>query len=174
MKDHLHFQCVGYKEYLDEIAPTIFKKLEKAIPDPNYKFILAINEAVLNAAKYSVYGVLSAQMDIDVRIDDFEIRARIESQTQPFDAIQYRDNLVKLAEDPKTGNLDWGDYTGVSELSRGFWIILSAVDYLIIESTGQHISLIRRLPWNRANDTQKINKIVPRFCVESQTGVIIP
>ncbi len=174
MKDHLHFQCIGYKEYLDEAAPKILPVLEKAVPDPNYKFVLAVNEAVLNAAKYSVYGVLSAQIDIDVRVDDLELRVRIESQTQPFDAIQYRDNLVKLAEDPKYGNLDWGDYTGVSDMSRGFWIILSAVDYLIIEATGQHITLVRRLPWDRADDTCKINKIVPRFCVESQTGVIIP
>ncbi len=174
MKNHRHFQCTGYKEYLEEVAPKLVSIFEELMPDPDSKYFLAVNEAVLNAAKYSVFGVLTAQMDIDVRVDETEIRTRIDSQTNPFDAIQFRDHLKKLADDPATAAKDWGDYTGVSDMSRGFWIILSAVDYMVIEATGQHITLVRRLPWNRADDTSQIGRIAPRFCVETQTGVIIP
>lgn len=174
MKDHQHFDCVGYKEYLESVQPKLVEIFEKVLPDPDSRFLLAVNEAALNAAKYSVYGLLSAQMSIDVRIDELEVRTRIDSQTQPFDAVQYRDRLKDLATDPKYALMDWGEYTGTSDMSRGFWFMLCAVDYLIIEATGQHITLVRRLPWNRADDTCKIGKIASRFCVESQTGVIIP
>lgn len=153
------------KELVDIFAPVL--------PDPESRFLLAVNEAALNAAKYSVYGVLSAQISIDIYFDSHEVRVRIKSQTQPFDVLQYRDRLRQLAEDPKTMHLDWGEYTGVSDKSRGFWYMLSAVDYLVIEATGQHITLVRRLPFHRSDDSMVIRKIVPRFNVESPTGVIL-
>ncbi len=172
MKKHISYHCNGYKEYLD-VSKQLLHVFNPILPDPDARFILAVNEAALNAAKYSVYGVLSAQIYIDVHIDTHEVRVRIESQTQPFDAVQYKERLKKLAEDPNTMDLDWGDYTGVSDKSRGFWYMLSAVDYLIVEATGQHVTLVRRLPFHRSDDSTIIRKIVPRFNVESANGVIL-
>ena len=49
------------------------------------------------------------------RISENDITVRVSSKPQPFNAKNYQMQLRELANDPKMGNLDWGDYTGTTD-----------------------------------------------------------
>lgn len=165
-----NFSFKGYQNYepiqesLDELLKDIFGK-------ENLPFLIAINEAVLNAAKYSVYGLREADIHISVRILTDEVRVTVASETHPFDAVKYRERLQSLLVDEVTAALDWGDYIGDSDAGRGFWYILTAVDYLYIDEKGQEITLVARIPMTVLPEVKRLDYLIPKFYVR-QNGVI--
>lgn len=165
------YKIVGYDAYFDEVLPKLQKILSQRIYDEDSYFIIAINEAVCNAARYSVYGYEEAQIKIELIITAEDITVTVESKTKPFDAVKYRDELKRLKEDPNFKDMPWFQYTGASIRSRGLWMIMMAVDYLYMESNGDKISLNISLPYRKEEITRTIGELVPRFYIEKD-GVI--
>ncbi|MBR3623580.1 MAG: hypothetical protein IKN12_11285 [Selenomonadaceae bacterium] len=165
------FDIVGYDAYFDDVLPDLQAILSKEIADENYSFLIAINEAVCNAAKYSVYGYDQARISIELVVTPEDITASIKSKTEPFDALEYRNNLIKLKDNPNYKDMPWSEYTGLSSKSRGFWMMMMAVDYFIIKADGDEIRLNISLPCRKEEISRTIGELVPRFFVEKD-GVI--
>lgn len=167
------FDLVGYEEYekiFDDLQSTIFEKMQS----PNYYFLSAITEAVLNAALYSEDGLKKTKIRINLNVSPDDIKVCVCSLSKPtfFDAKAYQKKLLELYKDPVLKELKWGEYTRCSEQSRGFWLMLTGVDYLVMDYLGRHISLCARVPFEAGSISLKIEDLVPKFYVMDKNGVI--
>ena len=162
----LNFRFVGYQNY-----EPIQKKMEdifiKAFLRKNSYFNMAVSEAIVNAARYAVKGPAEVEIRAQVRITETDITVKVSSDTQPFDAKGFQRQLRELASDPKYSNLDWGDYTGTTDMSRGFWYMLQAVDYLNVAEDGSYVELSASIPYVERKLNTSISFLVPKFMVDS-------
>ena len=165
------YDLVGYDAYFDTAFPEIEAALKDVLGDEEGHFLIAINEAVCNAAKYALDGDDKAAIKLELAITEDDVTASIACPTKHFDADRYRQDLQSLAANKQYRLLPWSDYTGVSARSRGFWLMLMAVDYLYIRHDGNSISLNVSRPWRQDVVTKTIGELVPRFLVE-KNGVI--
>ena len=163
-------RIVGYQNY-EAIHDKLKKLFLDAFCGDNPYFILAVNEAVCNAARYSILGPTKAKITIRTEIGEADIRVKISSATTKFDAMAYQHRLRKLAADSKYKNMACGDYTSDTDMSRGFWYMLEAVDYLVIDSDGEDITLSARIPYDYQPLDPRIGYLVPKFFVR-KNGVI--
>lgn len=170
MKTH-QYEFTGYQNY-EEVQKKLEHDCRIALGTDNYPFYLAVNEAVLNAAAYHVDGPEKARIRITLSIFAFDINVTVSAHTRPFDAGRYRDELRKLLADKEIREMDWGDYTADSDKSRGFWYILSAVEYCTVDVDGQEITLAVPRPYNPEKRlSMRIKDLVPKFYVKTN-GVI--
>ena len=161
----------GYQNY-EETEKKLRKFFDRAFGMSNPYFMIAVNEAVCNAARYSVDGMMQARIFIKVVLSENDLSVKVSSKTRPFNAEEYQQTLKKLAADPKLSEMDWGEYTAATEISRGFWYMLEAVDYLVVESDGSEVTLSARIPYRDYHPINtKIGFLVPRFFVK-KNGVI--
>ncbi len=96
------YEIVGYDAYFVDVLPDLTEILSE-LTDENSYFIIAINEAVCNAAKYSVYGYEEAKIKIELIITNEDVTATVISKTKPFNALEYRNKLLKLKENAVVG-----------------------------------------------------------------------
>lgn len=169
--DIYNYEIIGYEAY-QNILPELQQKLDDLLKDEEYHYVLAVNEAVCNAARYSVFGPAAAQIKIKLQITDCDISLTVMSQTRPFHAMRYKEQLVRLLDDKNFADMDWGDYTADTEKSRGFWYMLSGCDYLYIAEDGQEITLSTRTPYDKKYFTAKIKDLVPRFFVKKNEVIL--
>lgn len=152
--------------------PDLQKLVEETLLDKDDNFLIAVNEAVCNAAKYANNGSKLAPIDITITITPNEdVAVSVLSDTQPFNVEMFRDNMRKLANDPAWRDKNWCDYTGSTERSRGYWLMLMSVSYLYIRSDGKEVTLYADIPFRQENVTRKISDIVPRLLLQ-KNGVI--
>lgn len=156
------FSFRGYPEY-QEYLPKIEKIIQSRTDQP-FPLVLALNEAVCNAAKYSVAGPLNAEITVSMRIICSSIIIAVSARTIKFNALAYKKKLEKIAQD--NGNKVWTDYVGIDPVSRGFWIMLSAVDYLAIKDNGNVVKLFFNIDRLYDESSKKIAVLVRKFMVE--------
>ena len=166
------FRMIGLQKF-DRVAEKLYQLLEQAFGYKDEYFQQAVEEAVCNAARYSIYGPEKADITIIVRITAADVSVTVISPTHKFDAITYQLKLMKLL-DSKYKDMEWGDYVGLKLDSSGFWYMLTGVDYLLIDSEGQSITLSKTVKSHNPElpVTTKISCLVPRFLVR-QNGVIL-
>ncbi len=162
----LNYKFIGLQNY-EPIQDSIRNIFEKAFLRKNTYFDIAVDEAVGNAAKYAVKGLAEAEVHIQIRISENDITVRVASDTQSFNAKDYQMQLRELANDPKFSSLDWGDYTGTTDRSRGFWFMLQAVEYLVIAEDSSYVSLSTSIPYREKRLDTSIGFLVPKFIVDS-------
>ena len=165
-----HYLFFGYANY-KKILPCLQKDLA-VLNDPDYHYEIAINEAVCNAARYAIAGINEVEIRIDVYLREHDIKTVVSAQTKLFNTQRYQDKLKKLAQDPTTRDLEWGDYTADTERSRGFWFMLMSCNHLYIDSNGQRITLCARTDFNPSQIVTQIHDLVPKFLIEKE-GVIL-
>lgn len=166
------FEFSGLQNY-EKIADKLFLMIEQVFGFKDEYYQQAVEEAVCNAGRYSVYGPEQAKILINIRVAAYDIAVTIISKTHPFDALAYQKKLRSLANDTRYADMDWGDYVGLTTASSGFWYMLTGVDYLFIDSIGQSITLSKNtLRRAEMNVSTKISMLVPRFFVRDN-GVII-
>ena len=172
-RDIRHYHIIGYDAYFEEVMPDLQKIVEDTLLDKDDNFLIAINEAVCNAAKYANDGPSLAPIDIEVVITPGQdISVSVRSDTQPFNVEMFRDNMRKLAaDDSPWKDREWCDYTGSTERSRGYWLMLMSVSYLYIRSDGKEVTLYADIPFQKEHVTRKISDIVPRLLL-MKYGVI--
>lgn len=168
------FKFTGYQNYC-EVEKDIEKLFRRAFERDNPSFTIAVNEAMCNAARYSIYGITTAPIEITVRLSGYDIAVTVKSITEVFDTQKYQAELQELAKDPAICNMEWGDYLADNDASRGIWYMLTAVDYLYFDTLGQSVTLATRTDgksdmFNEPNT--KIGALVPKFLV-NEGGVIV-
>lgn len=165
------YDLTGYDSYFSSAMPEIQDVLREALRDENFLFLIAINEAVCNAARYSVEGHERAQIHLELVVTEEDVTASISCLTQPFNAEAYRQELWRMAERDEMRSMAWSDYTGTSARSRGFWMMLMAVDFLCVDVNGDKVTLCASRPWDDGMVTKEIGILAERFFVEKD-GVI--
>ena len=165
------FDFTGYQNY-EETQNILKEILLEAFHKDNVLFRLAINEAVCNAARYALAGVKNVQIYITVRITDSDVKVSVYAETRNFDAKAYQQKLLALLDNKDVAKLQWSDYTKDTEKSRGFWYILTAVDYLVVTDNGSEVTLCARRPFDGNEDMPRtLEFLIPKFLVK-QNGVI--
>ncbi|KHM52787.1 hypothetical protein NZ47_02830 [Anaerovibrio lipolyticus] len=166
-----NYNFVGYDEFFIKIMPEIIELITPhgISEDAVDEFVGSFTEAVCNAAQYSVDGMDSAKIFINLILTNEQLKITVGSVTTSFDANSLRSSLKKLAVS-EAGNLDWQQYVGTSQQGRGIWLMLSYFDAVCIGSDGNEITLISRLPL-RCTEVNTIKKIVHKFFVV-ENGVI--
>ena len=165
----------GYQNYA-VIRKRLKELYERAFEGDNSFFRVAVDEAVCNAARYAVDEITNVEVTIQTVITpETDIKVRIASVTQAFDALAHREKLMHLAYEPDNKGRDFGDVFLASTVSRGFWMMMTAVDYLIVEADGSAVTLSVSLPYKqdkKKKPTTRMDILVNRFLVR-RDGVII-
>ena len=169
--EHHQFEWTGYDTYYEDVMPKIETILQHALDDPDEHYLIAINEAVCNAARYSVAGPEQAKIQILMMLNDGDIKTIVQSETRPFNVMHFRHSLKQLADNPDTASMEWGMYTAESAKSRGYWIMLMACDYIAIDVTGKRVTLCAKRPFRPWHIRKQIQNLVPRLYLE-KNGVI--
>lgn len=165
------YNFVGYEQY-SEIAIAISNKLYEKFKVRNFATEIALNEAVINACKYSIFDISNAPVEIELKINERDFSISVKAPTKDFNVKKYRQNLLVLIDNPKYKNMDWGDYTGDSEKSRGFWYMLTACDYLYMSANTNKITLcISVEKFLEKKPVTGIYQLVSRFLIDDN-GVI--
>jgi len=166
------FEIIGLDDY-ENIVDRFYSLIDQVFGYKDLFYLQAVEEAVCNAGRYSVYGPEKAQILILMRVAAYDIAVTVISKTHPFDALGYQKKLRSLANS-KYADMDWGEYVGLTTASSGFWYMLTGVDYLYIDSDGQSITLSKNRMRRAAekNVSKKISVLAPRFLVK-ENGVII-
>ena len=171
LPQNYNFTFTGYDNYYEQVEPLLECLLTDALQGGYECYLMAISEAVCNAARYSVAGEDRVSVCLDILINEGDIKTIIQADTQPFDVCQFRQDMNKLAADELLSEMDWGEYTAFSGKSRGFWYMLMACEYIFVDVTGDRITLCARRPFEQHHMTKKIGELVQRFYVEKD-GVI--
>lgn len=161
------FWFKGYQGYADiqDQVETLFKEL---FQEENPLFNIAVNEAVLNASRYAKAGISEASITMEVLLSPVDIRVTVESDTYPTDFVAYKKKLKRLADNVKIGVKDWSEFTGLTDASRGFWLMLTVCDYVIVESDGSSVTLSAKIPFNKDKPIDKtIGFLVDKFFVRT-------
>lgn len=165
------FKFTGLQNF-GPIQEKLFILIGKAFGYCNYEYQQAIEEAVCNAARYSIAGPAKADITVKIRRMAYDIAVSVYAKTIKFDAKSYQKKLQSLLNDPKVAAMDWGDYVGVSFGSSGFWYMLTGCEYIYVDSQGQGVTLVARTDRTKlVAKTTNIGQLVPRFMVK-QNGVI--
>ena len=154
----------GYDDYYDRILLPLEKNISKKMRYGSDIYIIAISEAVCNAAKYAKAGPESVNINIKLRITMDDITTIIAADTKHFDVEHFRTHLRQLADDEIIGNMEWGDYCQEVSHGRGIWYMLMAVDYLIFDTSGKEVSLCTSRSLKMP--VKLISRLVPRLLLK--------
>lgn len=105
------YEFTGYQNY-EKTQKKIETLLTDAFEAENYRFLMAVNEAVCNAARYSLYKPQKARITIEVRVMNYDVAVKVSSPTSPFRAEEYQKKLRRILDDKKVREMEWGDYLG--------------------------------------------------------------
>lgn len=165
--------CHGYEDFFTTVSPKIDSLCTAFFGRENYSFQSAVLEAVCNASRYSVYGEDEADIHFRIYISSTDLKIVILSKTREFDARKFREKLIQPVErKPELEEKNWGEYTKNNENGgRGFWIMLQACQYVIVNYKGQEVTLIAALPDKVTSKSRKIGDLLPRLFIEENGAI---
>lgn len=160
MVQKIKFRFTNYDNYpFDEISSLIFSNVKNK--DSSLKLILAVNEAVSNAIRYSVDLIGECKIKITTIITESKITFIISSKTRNCRAIKIKQKMYKFKRKDSWAQAIKGRPNG-----RGMWIILEGVSKLILDENMNWITLEKKLNEKIENETSlkllrkmKINKV---------------
>ena len=163
----------GAEEYDTKIFPVLESFFTDVLADPEGRYQIAVDEAILNALRYGKQGYDSEKVDVEIRLTESDITTVIISDSRLFDVSSFRANLRRLAANPQLANMRWGEYTAYLQRSRGYWLMLQFSEYVYLAASGKRVSLVSRIPF-RVDYVlhDRIKDLVPRLFIESKDGVI--
>ena len=82
---------VGYSAF-DALRDEMQALLFAADRDEDWRFYLALSEAVCNAAMYSIDGPEKVRIAIRIRVEPTSISAMVQAKTKKFDARSYKEH----------------------------------------------------------------------------------
>ena len=167
----LAYDLVGESAYVN--AVDIIRKDLECLHDDDYAFDMAVNEAVLNAAQYSVDGAEKAKIHIEFHVTDYDVVTKVSSKTKHFDMFAHRNQLLAMVLRPDFKSVDWTDYVADSDrLGRGSWYMLSGSDYIYMDRYAQYVCLCASNPCNKDAKTSNMRDLLMRFFVVKD-GVLL-
>ena len=138
----------------------------------NLNYYFALNEAVCNAARYAKEGNDSVQINLKIELEGSGIKTTIESKTIPVDMLVYRDKLKCFSMSPDHKGKNWQEAWKNQLSGRGFWLMLSACDYIFVERFGQRVVLHTPKTFQKGLIQHQMDEIISRFFIDDK-GMIL-
>ena len=138
-KKYITLKIIGYENYPIKYLKYILLNSFKDDRDLNL-FLLSINEAVCNAARYTTTNIKTCKINIQIYIDNKLIKVKISSDTHPTSAKDLKRELSKLKNE-----VSWSKCLKYELRGKGFWIMLEGTDNIYVDETMQSILLIKIL-----------------------------
>ena len=76
--EHHQFEWTGYDTYYEHVMPQIETILRRSLADPDEHYLIAINEAICNAARYATAGPEQAKIQILILLNDGDIKTIVQ------------------------------------------------------------------------------------------------
>ena len=80
-----HYEALGQDAYYDEVMPWLETLFDRYLQDEDGHYLIAVNEAVCNAARYAKAGYECVRIYIDVEVTPDSLRTTVTADTLPFD-----------------------------------------------------------------------------------------
>ena len=142
-----HYEALGQDAYYDEVMPWLETLFDRYLQDEDGHYLIAVNEAVCNAARYAKAGYECVRIYIDVEVTPDSLRTTVTADTLPFDVQGFYKKMIALGKDESIASKEWGDYTGNSDKSRGFWMMLMSCRSVDIDVNGKAVTLVAERPF---------------------------
>lgn len=159
------FEVLGQDAYYEEVMPWLEVLFDKYLQDEDEHYLIAVNEAVCNAARYAKAGAEAVRISISLKVAMNYISTTIGADTSDFDVVAFVDKMHSYGQDPKMKDLDWGAFTGNTGKSRGFWFMLMGCRKVEIAISGKEVTLIADRPFLPSHVSKRIGELVRRLCV---------
>lgn len=167
----LTYDFVGESAYVSAVDDI--RKALSFLKDDDYAYDMAINEAVLNAAQYSIDGPDKARIHLEIHITNYDVFTTVSCATNPCDMFSYRERLRSIVAKPELSGMDWTDYVADNDdASRGLWYMLSGTEYTYMHHLAQFVCLCTRNPCSSGTATTKMRDLLMRFFIEKD-GVLL-
>lgn len=160
--------CDGYQDCCFEIKQIFKQNLD--VVNLNYYF--AVNEAVCNAARYAKEGNDNVKVHLKIEIESTGIKTTIESKTIPVDMLAYRNKLKNFSMNPEHQGQTWQEAWKDQLSGRGFWLMLSACDYIFVDRYGQRVVLHTPKAFQKGLIQYQMEEIISRFFIDDK-GMIL-
>ena len=158
-----HFEALGQDAYYDEIMPWLETLYDRYLQDEDEHYLVAVNEAVCNAARYAKAGYDCVQILVDVKISWHGIETSVTADTIPFDVESFYRKMKDIAKLECYKHKDWGEYTEQSDKSRGYWLMLMPCRSVCIDISGKTVTLYADRPFSPECLSKKICTLVNRL-----------
>lgn len=143
--------------------PWLESLFERYLQDEDEHYLLAVNEAVCNAARYAKVGYECVRIYIDVEVAPDSLRTTVTADTLPFDVRGFYKKMVELGKDEDIASEEWGDYTGDSDKSRGFWMMLMSCRTVDLDVNGKSVTLVAERPFLAEHVCKTVSTLVGRL-----------
>lgn len=167
------FEVLGQDAYYEEVMPWLEVLFDKYLQDEDEHYLIAVNEAVCNAARYAKAGPDAVRIIIDLKIAATYISTTIGADTEDFDVEAFVSKMRSYAEDPKMRGVEWGEFTGNTKKSRGFWFMLMGCRKVEIAISGKKVTLIADRPFLPSHVTKCIGELVKRLCIGKEEPLCV-
>lgn len=158
-----HYEALGQDAYYDEVMPWLETLFDRYLQDEDGHYLIAVNEAVCNAARYAKAGYECVRIYIDVEVTPDSLRTTVTADTLPFDVQGFYKKMIALGKDESIASKEWGDYTGNSDKSRGFWMMLMSCRSVDIDVNGKAVTLVAERPFLTEHVCKTIRTLVGRL-----------
>lgn len=158
-----HYEALGQDAYYEEVMPWLESLFERYLQDEDEHYLLAVNEAVCNAARYARAGYENVRIYVDIEIAPETLSTTVTADTIPFDVLGLYRKMIAIGKDASVASEDWGDYTGSSDKSRGFWMMLTPCRHVDIDINGKSVTLVADRPFSTERLCKTICKLVGRL-----------
>lgn len=153
-KQYILIRFTGYNNY----PINYLKYLLKENGFMNIDFMLAINEAVCNAARYNINDINTCKIKIILYFNENSVKVLVSSKTIPTSAYIIKTNLLKLKD-----KQSWSKHLKNKLRGRGFWIILAGVDNLYVKEDMQSILLVKKKRSSSLKNNDNMFELINKF-----------
>ena len=165
------YRFIGYPAY-QNYRQEIKERISEATSDDDLHYYIAVCEAVCNAARYGIKGIFNTKISIKLKIENDALQTQIFSHTKPFNMLDYREKIRELASIEKIRQTEWNVRLEDCDRGRGFWLMLAACDFIVVEKSGNFVLLHTPLPFRNELVKNKIGQLVPRFFIDDRSLII--
>lgn len=167
----IEIRARGYDDFINRVLPKLDEICDQTLKDPEGHMQIAVMEAANNVARYSLTGLESAEITVDVIIHMCDLCIRIQGETKDWDVENFVNDTKSLAYSDEWFDKNFGEFKKDRLSGRGIWLMLEACEYLYIDSNTKAITLAVSYPFRSALITQKMNILADRLHV-LRNGVI--
>lgn len=168
---HIEIRARGYDDFIDRVLPKLDEICDHTIKDPEGHMQIAVMEAANNIARYSLSGLESAEITLNITIHMCDMCIRIQGETRDWDVEAFVNDVKVLAYSDEWRDKTFGEFKKDRLSGRGIWLMLEACEYLYIDRNTKAITMAASYPFKPALITQRMNILADRLHI-LRNGVI--
>lgn len=162
-KKYYIIDFIGYENYPIRYLRYILSKFKHKNLN---LFLLAINEAVCNAARYTTTSINTCHINLQIYCDDNYIKVLVVANTNHNFAKDLKKKLNELKNEKS-----WAKCLKSQIRGRGFWIMLEGTDCIYVDEFMQSVLLIKKI--NKINSKYlNLSELLNKFHISIPKNII--